>query len=403
MRFSPLVDRLSGRGSSAWRIHFEAVQRRDRDGQDVILLTVGDPDQKPPAAMVEALVGSLRSGHTGYAAIVGPMPLREAIAKRVTARTGTACTAENVVIVPGAQAGLFCSLQLLAGPGDEVILAEPMYATYEAVVGVSGATLVTVPLKPENNFHPDLKALAAAITPRTRVLWINSPHNPTGAVLDRAELEAIAELCRRHDLWLLSDEVYEDLAYARPHISPRTLPGMAERTLVISSLSKSHAVPGFRTGWIIGPAAMTPHLFNLILCMTYGGPPFIHDGALAALTSDLPEAATLRADYQRRAALLGGVLTTAKNCRVVMPEGGMFLLLDVRQTGLSATDFARGLLNAENVALLPADGFGPSLAGHLRVSLTQADTRLREAGERIVRYASAPAAAPALAEAPPRS
>jgi len=403
VRFSPLVDRLSGRGSSAWRIHFEAVQRRDRDGQDVILLTVGDPDQKPPAAMVEALVGSLRSGHTGYAAIVGPMPLREAIAKRVTARTGTACTAENVVIVPGAQAGLFCSLQLLAGPGDEVILAEPMYATYEAVVGVSGATLVTVPLKPENNFHPDLKALAAAITPRTRVLWINSPHNPTGAVLDRAELEAIAELCRRHDLWLLSDEVYEDLAYARPHISPRTLPGMAERTLVISSLSKSHAVPGFRTGWIIGPAAMTPHLFNLILCMTYGGPPFIHDGALPALTSDLPEAATLRADYQRRAALLGGVLTTAKNCRVVMPEGGMFLLLDVRQTGLSATDFARGLLNAENVALLPADGFGPSLAGHLRVSLTQADTRLREAGERIVRYASAPAAAPALAEAPPRS
>jgi arginine:pyruvate transaminase len=403
VRFSPLVDRLAGRGSSAWRIHFEAVQRRDKDGQDVILLTVGDPDQKPPAAMVEALVDSLRSGHTGYAAIVGPMPLREAIAKRVTARTGTACTAENVVIVPGAQAGLFCSLQLLAGPGDEVILAEPMYATYEAVVGVSGATLVTVPLKPENNFHPDLKALAAAITPRTRVLWINSPHNPTGAVLDRAELEAIAELCRRYDLWLLSDEVYEDLAYARPHISPRTLPGMAERTLVISSLSKSHAVPGFRTGWIICPAAMTPHLFNLILCMTYGGPPFIHDGALPALTSDLPEAAALRADYQRRAALLGGILKTARNCRVVMPEGGMFLLLDVRGTGLSATDFARGLLNAENVALLPADGFGPSLAGHLRVSLTQADTRLKEAGERIVRYAAVPAAAPALAEAPPRS
>ncbi len=402
MRFSPLVDRIAGRGSAAWRIHFEAVQRRGRDGKDVILLTVGDPDQKPPAAMVEALVTSLHQGHTGYAGIVGPMKLREAVAARVASRTGTPCTAENVVIVPGAQAGLFCALQLLAGPGDEVILAEPMYATYEAAVGVSGATLVNVPLKPENRFHPDLGALAAAITPRTRVLWINSPHNPTGAVLDRQEIETIAGLCRQHDLWLLSDEVYEDLAYARPHISPRTLPGMAERTIVVSSLSKSHAVPGFRTGWIIGPAAMTPHLFNLILCMTYGGPPFIHDGALPALTRDLPEAATLREDYQRRAKLLGGTLADAKNCRVVMPEGGMFLLLDVRGTGLSATEFARGLLEAGNVALLPADGFGPSLAGHLRVSLTQPDERLAEAGARIVRYAASPQAVPAPAEAAPR-
>lgn len=398
-RFSPLVDRLAGRGSSAWRIHFEAALRRDK-GEDVILLTVGDPDQKPPEAMVEALVTSLREGRTGYAAIVGPMKLREAIAARVTKRTGTPTTAENVVIVPGAQAGLFCALQLLCGPGDEVIVAEPMYATYEAVVGVSGATLVNVPLKPENKFHPDLKALAAAITPRTRVLWINSPHNPTGAVLDHAEIEAVAELCRKHDLWLLSDEVYEDLAYARPHVSPRSLPDMAGRTVVISSLSKSHAVPGFRTGWILCPPEMTPHLFNLILCMTYGGPPFIHDGALPALTQELPEAATLRADYQRRAALLGGILQQAKNCRVVMPEGGMFLLLDVRQTGMSATDFARRLLEAQNVALLPADGFGPSLAGHLRVSLTQADARLKEAGERVVRYAAAPTAAPARAEAP---
>ena len=401
MRFSPLVDRIAGRGSAAWRIHFEAVQRRDRDGQDVILLTVGDPDQKPPVAMVEALVSSVRSGRTGYAGIVGPMPLREAVARRVVQRTGIATTAENVVIVPGAQAGLFCALQLLAGPGDEVILAEPMYATYEAVVGVSGATLVNVPLTPENRFHPDLKALEAAVTPRTRVLWINSPHNPTGAVLDRHEIDTIAGLCRKHDLWLLSDEVYEDLAYARPHISPRSLPGMAERTVVVSSLSKSHAVPGFRTGWIVGPAALTLHLFNLILCMTYGGPPFIHESALPALTQELPEAAALRADYLRRAKLLGSALEKAKSCRVVMPEGGMFLLLDVRATGLSAGEFARGLLEAENVALLPADGFGPSLAGHLRVSLTQADERLAEAGARIVRYAAAPAAAPTLREAAP--
>src|SRR5437764_4223563 len=132
-----------------------------------------------------------------------------------------------------------------------------MYATYEAVAGASGATIVNVPLRPETGFHPDLAALARAVTPKTRVIWINSPHNPTGAVFTAEEIETIAALCRTHDLWLLSDEVYEDLAYARPHLSPWSLPGMAERTVVVSSLSKSHAVPGFRFGWIIGPEALS--------------------------------------------------------------------------------------------------------------------------------------------------
>jgi arginine:pyruvate transaminase len=262
-----------------------------------------------------------------------------------------------------------------------------MYATYEAVVGASGARLVNVPLRPEAGFHPDLDALARAITGKTRVLWINSPHNPTGAVLTRDEIEAIAALCRRHDLWLLSDEVYEDLAFARPHIGAWSLPGMAERTIVVSSLSKSHAVPGFRIGWIVGPQALTVHLFNLVLCMLYGGPPFIQDGALVALQSDLPEVAALREDYRRRAALLAGILGAAPQCRAAAPEGGMFVLLDIRGTGLSADDFARQLLEREAVAALPSDGFGPSAQGHLRLSLTSGDARLEEAGRRILRFA----------------
>jgi len=290
-------------------------------------------------------------------------------------------------VVPGTQAGLYAALHCLAGPGDEVVAFEPTYATYEAVIGAAGARLVTAPLRPETGFHPDLAALAEAVTPRTRVLWINSPHNPTGAVFTPAEIEAIAALARRHDLWLLSDEVYEDLAFARPHLSPRGLPGMAERTVVVSSLSKSHAMPGFRLGWVVGPAALTGHLFNLLLSMLYGGPPFIQLGALALLDRELPEAAALREDYRRRAALFAGILAEAPRCRVIPPEGGMFLLLDVRGTGLSADDFARALLEEEAVATLPCDGFGPSAAGHLRLALTQADAVLAEAGERILRQA----------------
>lgn len=386
MRFSPLVDRIAGKGSGAWRVHFEAMRQRAA-GRDVLLLTVGDPDQPPPAPVIEATIAALRSGHTGYSPIVGYPELRAAIAARVERRTRTSCTAEQVAVVPGTQAGLYCALQCLAGPGDEVIALEPTYATYEAVVGAAGARFVTVPLRPETGFHPDLDAIARAVTPRTRVLWVNSPHNPTDAVLTRAELGLMAELCRRHDLWLLSDEVYEDLAHARPHVSPRSLPDMAARTVVVSSLSKSHAVPGFRFGWIVGPPELAPHLFNLILCLLYGGPPFIQEGALAALTRDLPEAAALREDYRRRATLLAGLLTAAPRCSVTPPEGGMFVLLDVRGTGMSAVHFAHALLEEEAVAILPCDGFGPSTAGHLRLSLTAPDACLAEAGRRIVTFA----------------
>jgi arginine:pyruvate transaminase len=387
MHFSPLVDRVAGKGAGTWAVHLDALRQRTA-GREIIFLTVGDPDQGPPEAMIEATVDALLRRRTGYSPIVGQPELRAAIATRFAARTGQNCTADNVVLVPGAQAGLFCALQCIAGPGDEIVVPEPMYATYEAAAGACGASLVNVPLRPEHGFHPDLDELERAITPRTRVLWINSPHNPTGAVLTRDEIETIAGLCRRHDLWLLSDEVYEEMAYARPHVSPWSLPGMAERTAVVSSLSKSFAAPGFRVGWIIGPEPLAKHLFNLLLCMLYGGPPFIQEGALAALTRDpLPEVTAMREDYRRRAGRLAGILADAPRCRVVPPEGGMFVMLDVRGTGLSADAFARGLLDREGVAVLPCDGFGPSAAGHLRISLTMKDETLADAGRRIVRFA----------------
>ena len=190
-----------------------------------------------------------------------------------------------------------------------------------------------------------------------------------------------------HDLWLLSDEVYEDLAFARPHIGAWSLPGMAERTVVVSSLSKSHALPAFRLGWMVGPPELIRHVSNLLLCMTYGSPAFIQDGALAALRDDLPEVAALREDYRARAALMSELLAGAPGCRAIPPEGGMFVLLDVRGTGLGAGDFARRLLDSERVAVLPCDGFGPSAAGHLRIALSAPEARLRDAADRILRFA----------------
>jgi arginine:pyruvate transaminase len=386
VQFSPRVERLTGPGRGAWSVQQEATVLRD-SGRDVIFLTIGDPDQPAPAVVIDATIAALRRGRTGYGPMVGHPQLRAAIAARFAQRTGQPCAEENVTVTTGAQGGLYCALQCLAGPGDEVIVPEPVYATYEGVVGASGAEMVMVPLPPGRGFHPDLDSVAGAVGPRTRVVWINSPHNPTGAVFTSEEIAGIAEICRSRDLWLVSDEVYEDLAFARPHLSPWSLPGMAERTVVVSSLSKSHAMPGFRLGWVIGPPDLSRHLFTLLLSMTYGTPPFIQEGALAALTGQLPEVGALREDYRRRAELMSGILAAAPNCRVIPPEGGMFVLLDIRGTGMAARPFASALLEREDVAVLPCDAFGPSAAGHLRISLTEPDQRLAEACHRIVRFA----------------
>ncbi len=386
MRFAPRVADYSGPGSGGWNVQQEAAVLRD-SGHDVIFLTIGDPDQPTPSPVIEATIAALRRGRTGYGSMVGHPELRAAIAARFASRTGRPCAAENVTVTTGAQGGLFCAMQCLVGPGDEVIVPEPVYATYQGVLAASGAEMVMVPLPAERGFHPDLDSIAGAVTPRTRVVWINSPHNPTGAVFTPEEIAGIAEICRRHDLWLVSDEVYEDLAFARPHLSPWSLPDMAERTIVVSSLSKSHSMPGFRLGWIIGPPALGRHLFVLLLSMTYGTPPFIQEGALAALSAELPEVAALRDDYRRRAGLMSGILAAAPNCRSIPPEGGMFVLLDIRGTGMAAQQFASALLESEDVAVLPCDAFGPSAAGHLRISLTEPDARLAEAGRRIVRFA----------------
>ena len=386
MRFSPLVDRIAGEETGAWRVHAEGVRSREA-GHEVIFLTVGDPDQAAPAPVLDATIEALRRNRTGYSPIIGYPQVRTAVAERMHRRTGQPCSADNVVLTPGTQGGLFCAVNCLAGPGDEVILPEPIYGPYAGVIGASGARMVSAPLRAEKGFHPDLDSLARAVTPRTRVIWINSPHNPTGAVFTADEVAGIAALCREHDLWLLSDEVYEDLTFARPHTSPWSLPGMAERTIVASSLSKSHAMAGFRFGWVIGPPALSRHLFDFLLCMYFGGPAFIQDGAMAALGSELPEVTALRKTYRYRALLLSGILADAPNCRAIPPEGGMFVLFDVRGTGLGSEDFARELLVRENVALLPCDGFGPSAVGHLRIALTAPEPRLEEAGRRIVRFA----------------
>lgn len=385
MRFSSFVERIGGEGAAAWGIHSRAVERKRR-GDDIILLSIGDPDFDTPAPVVDAAIAALRAGRTHYTDLVGEPELRRAIADHHSRTTGQPVGPDRVVVVAGAQCALFCAALCLVEPGDEIIVPEPMYVTYEAVIGATGARLVTVPLRPERGFHLDPRDLADAVTERTCAVLLNTPHNPTGAVMTRETLEAVADICIRHDLWLISDEVYSTLTFERPHVSPCGLPGMGERTITVNSLSKSHAMTGWRIGWLVAPAAMVPHVANLALCMLYGCPGFVQDAAVVALETELREVEVMREAYRTRRNLLHGRLNETPGLRCGRPEGGMFLMLDVREIGLSAYDFADGLLDATGVSVLAGDAFGPSAAGHVRISLCVPEDGLLEACDRIGRY-----------------
>ncbi|AZL69014.1 MULTISPECIES: pyridoxal phosphate-dependent aminotransferase [Pseudomonas] len=383
MRFSSLTQRIAGDGAAAWEIHYRALAMLEQ-GRDVLLLSVGDPDFDTPAPIVQAAMDSLQAGNTHYADVRGKRSLREAIARRHQQRSGQAVTADQVTVLAGAQCALFCVAQCVLEPGDEVIVAEPMYVTYEAVFGACGAKVVPVPVRPEHGFRVQPEDVAARITPRTRALALNSPHNPSGASLPRSTWEALAELCIAHDLWLISDEVYSELLFDGEHISPGSLPGMAERTATLNSLSKSHAMTGWRMGWVVGSPALAGHLENLALCMLYGSPDFIQDAAVAALEQPLPELEAMREAYRQRRDLVCACLADCPGVRALKPDGGMFVMVDIRETGLSAQEFSNRLLDLHGVSVLAGEAFGPSAAGHIRLGLVLGAEPLREACRRIV-------------------
>ncbi len=386
MRFSSRVQRIGGDGARAWEIHFRAVERL-RQGDDIVVLSVGDPDFDTPPVIVEGAIAGLRAGNTHYNGVVGDPDLRGAIARHHTVLTGQGAAPEQVCVFSGAQNALFAAAQCLLDVGDELIAPEPMYVTYEAVAGASGAHLVPVPSPRERSFHFDPAALQAAVTASTRAILLNTPNNPTGAVLTRQELEAVAEICRANDLWLISDEVYATLTFVADHVSPSALPGMAERTVTVSSLSKSHAMTGWRVGWTVSPRELVPHFENLALCMLYGGPGFVHDGAVAALTRDIPELAAMKREVWARRDVVCDLLSGLPRLECLRPEAGMFVLVDIRDSGLSAYDYASRLLDEQGVSVLPADAFGPSAQGHLRVGLCTSQQILKDACTRIAEFA----------------
>lgn len=387
MRYAPILDRLAGLGGAKWELHFAAVAAR-RSGRDVIDLTIGNPDVPTPQALVERAAEAMRAGRTEYSTGRGEEGLRATLAARYAARAGRPVGMDQVLCFPGTQTALYAVMMGVAEPGAEVLVGDPMYATYEAVIRASGAVPVPVPLRPERGFRIAAEDIAGRITGRSRAILLNTPHNPTGAVLTAAEIDAIGAVAKAHDLWIVSDEVYEELVFdGVAFASPFDRADLAERTVAVSSISKSHAAPGFRSGWAVGSAAFADRLLPLSETMLFGNQPFIADMTADAVAEPSAVATGMRTRFAARAKYLDDRLAQETRLRVHRPEAGMFALIDVTATGQGDRDYALGLLDAGGVAVMPGSAFGATLTGWVRVALTVDDRRFRAACDRIVAHA----------------
>ncbi|MEW9920702.1 pyridoxal phosphate-dependent aminotransferase [Marimonas sp. MJW-29] len=371
MQASKRIENLLGGGSDGWDV-FNKARAMIASGIPVTELTIGEHDIRTAAPILQEMHRSAIDGHTGYASIPGVAALRDAVAARVSTMTGVPTARENVMITPGGQSALFAAHIAACDPGDRALYLDPYYATYPGTLRGASAEPVRVETRAEDAFQPRAEDIAAHAEGAASLL-INTPNNPTGVVYSKRTLEGIAQVCRDHDLWLISDEVYDSQVWEGEHLSPRALPGMAERTLVVGSMSKSHAMTGSRCGWVIGPADVIGHLINLGTHTTYGVPGFIQDAAVFALGQGPGFEAEIAEPFRRRRALAQKVLAAQNAVALVPSQGAMYLMLDVRSTGMSGEDFALALLEKHHIAVMPGESFGQAAAGHLRVAMTIED------------------------------
>lgn len=352
----------------------------------VIRWTVGEPGFDTPQPIVDAAIKSLNEGNTKYTRSEGSLELCECSADRLRERYGIPATTENVIITPGAKQALLYTFMVCCEPGDEVILLAPAWPSYDIQCRMLQLKPIHVPVN-KDNFHPNLDAIEAAITDKTKMLVVNSPNNPTGAVYTPEEITQLLEIANKHDLWLISDEIYARLNWTGwDHISPASLEGGAERTIVITGWSKSFAMTGWRIGIVSGPETVMRAMGKLQANACSHVPSFLMDAALAALTSDIDDAVEeFKREYLVRRQILMDGIAAIDGLSMPEPEGAFYGFVDISGTGMDSTTFATKALNDAKVQLIPG-GLLDGGEGFVRVSYACDEETLREGLSRIANW-----------------
>ena len=381
-----LSERVRAVPPSGIRRFFDILATMD----DVISLGVGEPDFDTPREIVEAGVESLRDGRTHYTSNYGTLELRTALAAHLQRRYGVAYDPKTEILVTvGASEALDLALRATCDPGDEVILHEPSYVAYVPAIVFAGGTAVHVPTRYEDGFALDPADVEAAITPRTKALFLGYPANPTGAVLDDAVQDELARIAERHDLLVYSDEIYDRLAYGTyRHRAFSSLPGMRDRTILMGGFSKAYAMTGWRVGYVCAPAAILEGIVKVHQYGIMSAPTTAQDAALEALLHGEADVERMVGEYDRRRRLVVEGLN-AIGLRTFEPRGAFYAFPEVTTaTGLSSEAFAQGLLEEEKVAVIPGSAFGSSGEGHVRACYATSYEQLEEALSRIGRFVS---------------
>ncbi len=379
-----LADRMLSIGTES---AFEVAARAralEATGRSVIHLEVGEPDFDTPVNVREAAKRAIDAGKTHYPPFPGIPELRAAIAADTAVRRGFAPDPANVFVTIGGKGVMYYAILALVNPGDEVIVPDPGYPIYESVTRFVGGVPVGIPIRQENAFRLDPDELASLVTPRTRLIVINSPANPTGGVLTRGDLERIAEIAIRHDLTVLSDEIYSRILYdGEEHVSIAALPGMAERTIVLDGFSKAYAMTGWRLGYGIVPTDLAPGFGRLLINSVTGATTFAQHGAVEALTGPQDDVDSMVEEFRGRRDLVVDGLNEIPGFSCLRPVGAFYAFPDISGTGLTGAELAERLLQETGVSVLAGTAFGTVGTHHIRLSYANSRENLAEALRRI--------------------
>ena len=359
-------------------------------GQDVVALAGGDPDFDTPDYITAAAFQAIENGATHYPApMKGITPLLEAIAEKMATDNGiTVKPGSDIVVTPGGKWALFLALSAILNPGDEVLYLEPVWVSYPPMIALAGGTPVAVTLPGEDNFRITADRLRAKVTPRTKALMVNSPNNPTGRVITKEEIDAIVEVALENDLYVISDEIYETVIFdGRKHLSPGAQPGMAERTITINGLSKSHAMTGWRLGWLAAPTPIAKLATQMNSQTVSSAANFTMHAAVAALKGPKDTTRAMRDEYQRRRDFMVPALNAIDGVECANIEGAFYLFPRFPNSRRTSAELAEALIDKAGIASVPGGAFGRSGEGHVRFTIATAMRDLEKAVEKLAKAA----------------